>query len=536
METLRRIAQQFGTFYQGMTGSQRATLLLVPLLVLSAFGYVIYNRSYNADEAVSWGRVFSTEEVIQAETAFLQAGLNTFRREGGRIFVPASEVDRYNAILVESDTIPTDWASEREAISKNVSIFSSPEQRSANDEIALGKSLSRALRQIDGIEYADVVWARSRERVRFPNTRPRVTATVKVKPRRGSDISLKLASSLRNAVAGMVPDLKADDVVVLNLETGESHVAADENDPLNNQLLARMQDFTRNYQQKIADHLSFIDDVIVSVNVDLDNLRMSVERNQKIDPENTVALTQSEETRNDTLTNTSKAAEPGFKANEPASLKTDSTSQQQSQQNTSNTNVVNAPSFIVSEKEFIGAMPTAVQVSISIPEDYYQAVAAKQGIPPGTTDEEKTTYTAALKTIRTEVEKNVQSIVSKSIPQNSPPDAVQVTTYTPVTHDVPAVEIPWTDQAGDLVRQWGGAVALGIFAIWALRMLQKSIPQLPDIPPSPLAAMNMAGDNDDRPAKAPPVELTERDRLQNVIRENPEMAASVISKWIRAAK
>lgn len=520
-----------------MTGSQRATLLLVPLIVLSAFGYLIYNRNFNADEAVSWGRVFSTEEVIQAETAFLQSGLNTFRREGGRIFVPASEVDRYNAVLVESDTLPTDWASEREAISKNASIFSSPEQRSANDEIALGKSLSRALRQIDGIDYADVVWARSKERVRFPNSRPRVTATVKVKPRRGGDISAKLASSLRNAVAGMVPDLKADDVVVLNLISGESFVADDENDPLNNQILARKQEFTRKYQQQISDALAFIDDVIVTVNVELDNLRMSVERNQKIDPENTVALSQSEVTRNDTSTNSMKSAEPGYTPNTPRSLNSDSTSQQQNQQNSTNSNVVNAPSFTVTERQLIGAMPTAVQVSVSIPEDYYHAVAVKQGIAPGTTDEEKAKFAAALKTIRTDVEKNVQSIVSRSIPQGSPPEAVQVTTYTQVTRDLPVIETSWTDQGSDFVRQWGGALALGIFAIWALRMLQKSIPQLPEIPPSPMPAMNIGSNGDDHPPKIPvPVELTERDRLHNVIRDNPEMAASVISKWIRAAK
>ena len=188
MDTLRRISQQFSAFFQSMSGSQRATLLIVPTLLLGAFGYVIYSRSAAADVAVSWGRVFSAEEMINAEQAFMQSGLTTFRHVGGQIFVPSSDVDRYNAVLVESDSIPTNWADEREATSLNTNIFSSNEQRKTMDEIALARELRRVLRAIPDIEDAHVIWAQSKERPRWPDTRPRVTATVNVKPRRGRDV------------------------------------------------------------------------------------------------------------------------------------------------------------------------------------------------------------------------------------------------------------------------------------------------------------------------------------------------------------
>ncbi len=519
-----------------MSGSQRATLLIVPMLLLGAFGYLIYTQNVTADVAVSWGRVFSAEEMINAEQAFMEEGLTTFRHVGGQIFVPSTDVDRYNAVLVSSDAIPTDWASTREATSMKTNFFSSNEQRKTMDEIALARELRRVLRAIPDIEDAHVIWAQSKERPRWPDTRPRVTATVSVKPRRGREVSHKLAASLRSAVASMVPDLKPADVNVLDLISGDTHPAEDESDPLNGRVLTRIQEFTRYHQRKIMEALSYIPDVIVSVNVDVDNVRSSVERIQKLDPENVVALTQNDESRTETSTNDSTSGEPGAASNTARELSTSSTSKEQFQKNASNNKTVNAPSFTVTDKEIMGAMPSAVQVSISVPHDFYQAVAAKQGLTPGATDEEKASYAAALKAIQTEMEKNVKSTVDKLIPKGSPPDAVYVASYTPVEHNLPLPEVSTIEHAGDMVRQWGGAVALALFAVWALRMLQKSIPKLPEIPAASMSAFNPANDGAQKSESAPPVELTERDRLQNVIRDNPEMAASVISKWIRTAK
>src|SRR5437879_10141437 len=100
MESWRRTLSQFRELFNNMAPSQRMTLVIVPLLVLAGLGLVMYMAAGPAEEPLLMGKVFSAEELKNAEAALQKTGLSQFRVEGQRVFVPRTEAARYNGALI----------------------------------------------------------------------------------------------------------------------------------------------------------------------------------------------------------------------------------------------------------------------------------------------------------------------------------------------------------------------------------------------------------------------------------------------------
>ncbi|WP_417389221.1 hypothetical protein [Gimesia sp.] len=536
MDTIKKIYQQFSNLFQTMSGSQRAILLSVPLLMMLAFGLLFFRDSQSSYVSLSLGKDFTTEEVIHAEEVLLRAGLTDFSRKGQRILVPQNEVPRYNAALIEGGGLPTDWASDWQEQFEKSSMFVSKDQLQVMRDIALGNQLRRMIRAIPAVEDASVMWARSKKRLRWNNTTPEVTATIMVKPRPGKELTPILVTSLRAAVSTMVPDLTADSVTVFDQSTGTSYTAADKNDAFDSKFISWVNKHTKNYQDKIHDSLSYIPDVIVNVNVDVENLKRYVERKQEISTDGSVTLQSKEQSTERSLVEKPTRAEPGARSNQPNSLAVARGNEKNEKVTETNNEATTAPSFTWTEKEFVAAMPSTVQVSISIPEDYYSAVALKRGIKKGEAEADLAAFKQATASIQTEVETSIQKHVQKLIPSQSATDAVSVASYVRVDAEVPELELPLTESVGEFVSQWGSTIGLGLFAIWALWMLNKSMPQLEEVSSEELelpvrkTAAATPDEETEKPKKAP----TQRDEVQLLVRDNPEVAAMVLRKWIHS--
>ena len=537
MDAFRNTLGQMQRLLSAMSPSQRATLLVAPLLIIAGLGYVIYQGTAGSYTAASWGKVFTTAEMMSAEQSLIDEGLTDFHRKGQRLMVPSNEAERYNAALVQGESLPSDWAEEWEKQFENASIFSSRDQLQAMKDIALAKQLRRILRAIPDIEDGTVVWARAKARRTFGSVAPEVTATVNVLPKRGHTLSTQMIRSLRAAVATMVPDLSAENVTIFDQSTGSSHSADKEGDPFDSRLLTRIREFVNFRQPQIAEAVSYIPDVIVTVYVDVDNVKSSIERSQTFDTKNSLQLRTSDQSREELSTAQPARAEPGQVANQARALQSQTGNQRSTKISEKSTDRLTAPAVTVTEKEFIAAVPNSVQVSVSIPEDYYRAVALKRGTPEGTTDEEKRKWDQTIASIRTEVEGDVREKVEKLVPSGAAANGISVTSYERIPSNVAETTIPITQTIWEILSQWGGAVALGLFAIWALWLLNKSMPTISPAPTSdptfnPLLQAERESTTTEREEKP----RTRRDQLQTMVRENPEMAAAVISKWIQAAK
>lgn len=538
MDVLQRITRQFFDLYRSMTPSQRATLTLVPLLVLAGFGWLLYQQREGGMTALSYGKVFSTEEIIAAEQALIEAGLSDFRREGQRLLVPASDVERYNAALVQFDAVPSDMGSQLLKQYESLGPFSTEKERSERREAMLLQEVRRVIKAVPEIEDARVVIASSGRR--SWSQRNKVTANVTLRPRNGREVPKKLVTSIQTAVASMVPDLSPGDVTVFDVSTGITHAQDPTDDPFDNKLVQRIDEFQRQYQRKIEQDLSYIPDIGVTVHVDVDNLKSSITRNQVVDPKKMAPVFSQETNVKDTQKQQPARGEPGQVANRPGSVAATPGIERDRIFNDNTTQAVNGLSFEVTEKQIIAAMPKAVQVSVAVPREYYRNVAAQRKAA-GETD--------ARQLDPIEIEKSVTAAVTASvralIPPDSPPTALVVNSVDRVVPSTPALTVSLTDQLYDGLRRWGGAIVLAVFAMMALRMLKKSTPSAPPpvaVPELSPAGSGIAAQSGDAVAAAvaginePPREPTRRDLIQSLVRDNPEATAAVLSKWLQAAK
>lgn len=545
MEALRRTFQQFLDLFKSMSASQRGTLIVVPVMIVGAFGFLMFSDQSSSYTPVSWGKVFTLAERMSAEQAFIEAGLTDFHAKGQRIMVPKGEIDRYNAILASEGVLPADWTQEWERQFDEASPFASKAEHEERRRLARARIIRHMIVACPDYEDAIVSVARAEQRSYWRGDKPAVTATVSVRPRRGRQLTMRQVQSIRAIVAGGVPDLSPSNVIVQDQLTGISYTADDENDPFNSQLLQRIREFEQSYRSKIAGALSYIPNVEVAVNVDVENLKSLVESTRRYDEKTSAALRTVTRERRDTSSEARPQSEPGQVPNAPRQLTSSAgpVRQQESTEDTSET--VTAPGYTTLVRESIAAFPKAVQVSVLIPEDYYRLVAEKRGLVEGATDQERAAYRKKVfedpDSIQKRTEQAVQAAVINLIPPDSPPEAVNVTTFVPVEEDVPEIPVPVTETVTRLVTQWGGAAGLTLFALWTLWMLNRSLTKVP-IEPNPAAPRpEMArfpkneeeGEEDEDEGEQP---LSKRDLLQNTVRDNPEVAATVLSKWIKAAK
>ncbi|MBS0203349.1 MAG: hypothetical protein JSS49_10650 [Planctomycetes bacterium] len=504
------MTRQLFELFRTMSPLQRATFVTVPVLVLAGIGWlVVFNRPYD-HRAVLFGKTFASDELAAAEQALNQAGLLNYRRDDRQLLAPAAELDRYNAALVEFDAVPPDLGSQILKQFESLGPFSTDRHRQEMKDALLLQELRRMIKAVPDIEDARVAVANSGRRVGF-GQKSRVTANVTVKPRAGREVSSRLVTSLRQAVASMVPDLSPADVTIFDVAKGQAYSGEQTDDPLDGRLIQRVREFTRQYEQQIQKALSFIPNVNVAVHVDLDNLKSSVTRQERVQVSSHDAF----------------ADEPPggvqqieFQEREPIRHQAGFRGPQQSPSNYTRE---------VSERELLAAMPRAVQVSVSIPRDYYREVARTQV---------ESSTRRNLDSIEEEVLTKVERIVGSLIPIDSARNAVSVTTIDRMP--VPTTESTLTplDQLTIFLWEHGGSCLLGLCVVWALWMLSRvgSPTRTTSVSGPSNSAADLARPTPE-PMSTPAPEPTQamlalREEILNLAQSDPANSAAVLSEWL----
>lgn len=443
MDVLPRITRQLFELFGAMSLVQRATFVVVPALMLAGLGWLIVGNRPDDHQAVLFGKTFTTDELSTAEKALNTAGLMNYRREDRKLLVPAAELDRYNAALVEFDAVPPDLGSQMLKQFESLGPFSTDRHRQEMKDALLLQELRRMIKSVPDIEDARVAVANSGRKVGF-GQKPRVTANVTVKPRPGRELSARLVGSLRQAVASMVPDLQATDVTVFDVARGQAFTGDVNDDSLDGRLIQRVREFTRQYEQQIQKALAFIPHATVAVHVDLDNLKSSVIRQER------VRVTSEDWTADPPIQQVAHADDQdairhsaGFRGQPTDYLRE------------------------VNERELMAAMPRAVQVSVSIPRDYFRDVATRRQ-----SQGESNRRRLDLDSIEEEIITKVERTVGRLIPVGSPHDAISVTTIDRTSVETEPTLSP-TDQLTVMAWKHGGSWGLGLFAMLALWMLSR---------------------------------------------------------------
>ncbi|MAG93001.1 MAG: hypothetical protein CMJ48_04555 [Planctomycetaceae bacterium] len=540
MESLRRTSEQFSGLYQSMTPSQRGTLIVIPLLIVGAFALMMFNGSGTSMTAVSYGKTFKFEELVRAEEAFRLAGLNDWEPNGRLLMVPAKQVDKYNAALAQAGSLPADWTEELLAQIDKASLFGGSKELEARKDALLKKTLRKMLLSSD-VEEVILEWARTKQRS-FRMSGPLVTASVTLRPKPGREISRNRMISARSVVASAIPDLEPRDVTVMDPVSGRTISGDDDDDDaLDNKIVQRIAEFQRDWQQRVESYLRDIKDANVAVTVDLDNVQRLVEQQRKYSKSDFATVRSDEATRTLETSSAPTGGEAGVQPNQATSLPGLSGTQSQTTDKDTRTILDQIPSSTITYTETLAAMPKAIKVSVSIPKSHYAAIAAADGVTEGESDAEKTDYKTKLASIQTEVETRVKNGVANLLPTKPETieDVINVSSFTAVDNEPVAVETPITETVSEVAGEWGGAVVLVLFAAWALRMLNKSMPQVTaaaesGAEPFELPAMTPMDTGETAAEDDASREPTARDNLQVVVRDNPEMAASMVGKWIQS--
>ncbi|MBM4077356.1 MAG: hypothetical protein FJ267_17130, partial [Planctomycetes bacterium] len=375
----------------------------------------------------------------------------------------------FNAALVEFDAIPADLGSQILKQFESLGPFTTEKQRQELKDALVLKELGRMIEAVPEIEQASVAVANSGRRSTFQQ-RGRVTANVTVKARSGREISNRLVNALRHAVASMVPDLAPSDVTVFDVVRGISFVGETDEDSHDSRLIQRIREFTLQYEKQIQKALGYIPRVGVAVHVDIEHVKSSVTKIERTRVHNDL---------------------PPPVANRPSSIIQASATSSGNvfrgfddldrntvgfQRETSADNPVDAQSSTgnivksheVSEKELLAAMPRAVQVSVSIPREYYQEVAARRQKLG-----EKNPARLDPSSIEEEVIAKVEKTIARLIPADSPRESVSVTTIDSVEVQLPPNTLTGSEEALVVVQRNAGPFVLVAVAIWAVWMLMK---------------------------------------------------------------
>ncbi len=537
LKQLTDIRDKFGALMNAMAFHQKVTLVVLGIVVLAPFLYLSFGKSESEYEPLQFGLSYDRESLMKAEEALMNRGFTEFKTLGSRIMAPKSKVQEYNAALYSSGAGVAQPKSEYEkGLSAASTPFTPKDYSDKQSKYHLKQEIDSTLSKMDGVQTVNVNWAESKRRIGLAGA-PSVMATIHVTPKSGRDFNKELANSLREAVVGMVPDLKKEHVTVIDYRTGRAFKASDANDPFDSKVREYTEGVIHDYQTRISNALSYIPDVVVSVNVEFDNLKVSRERKQQIDPK-TVEMATTTKTRSSTNVEPQTGGVAGTTSNQPRDITTTQPSKQSTEKD-SETSTQSAASVTVTENEYIASAPKAVKVAVSVPEDWFEKVALREGAKVGETDVEKADFRKAVDAIRTRKISEVKSTIATLLPTNSPPEAVSVTSHTTIPEELPKLEVPLTATLTQVAANWGSTVALAAFAIWALLMLRKTMPtqsagpsssieslvksMIPEPPPPPVAA----------PEPEPePIPKTNREMLEATIQEDPAAAAAMLTKWL----
>ncbi len=546
---MRRTLDQFLAVYNSLAPSQRITFAAIAVLIPAGFLFFAWNGSSSSMVALSYGKVFSTDEIRNAEQALKEAGLNKFKSEGRQILAPAGEVEKYNAALLQSGSLPSHWAEELEKKLDSTNPFmSSAENLRQTRDALLGKHLVRMILGSPDFEDAEVLWTPvATSRSRFSKD-VRMKATIVVKPRAGHELSSRQIQALRDAVTFAIPDLKSTDVTVYDQRKGEAYTPDADNDPLSGRTLALLRESSQLYERRIKDALVHISpDIVVTVNVDIDPTQRTITETRRYDPKKSIEQQQTEQKRMERYRQQPAPAEPGVKSNLPRALAASPGNMQDRTLQDETTTILRTPGGEAVYTEGIPGLPKVVTVSVLIPEDYYTkavelekaaAGQAKSGGAAKTVDK-----------IKEETEQAVKNIVAGAIPTdpaNPNPKQITVSSYVRLKETPPEIHTSTLDNVTSLLSQWGSAVGLGLFALWALWMLRGTMPKAtaPEAPAPEASATPLAGAPPQPAAEKekPPIEeepmptLNDRDLVQTMVRDNPEMAVAIIGKWLQATR
>ncbi|MFA6043446.1 MAG: hypothetical protein WC718_00555 [Phycisphaerales bacterium] len=503
--------------------------------------------------------------------------------QDGKLVVPSARALAARQFLAQAGALPKDRALYFETLITKQNWMNSRQSNEQNYRLALQNELSRMVEGFNGVESATVLMEIP-EAQGLGSTMRKPTAAVSVKSSSGQSIPQSVIDGIANIIAGSVAGLTVDHINITDAGTGAKRAISSDESQASLLALDNSQRVERQAREKIEQFLSYIPGVQVAVTASVDVTRSVAEVQSYLPEKNgTVQLTK----KTTTTTNNSNeaaggAAVPGVEANQAADITRGAGGGGAKTENNDET-VENENKFGSRTERIVDpkGQSTSVAVSVSVPKGYVvrlmqdsaaSAANATPGAKPTTppdADVQKKFDTDLKPSIIEQVSAHVRTMISQANAKLKPEELNKLVSESVTVAMIPA-DIPpnvVTQSASFLggITGGGGAgggglisggliekVALAVLSLIAMGMMLSVVKkaarkadtptaeEIVGLPPALEGAAEVIGEADESETAMAGIEVGEGEmqaakileQVGELVEENPEGAAKLVSRWI----
>ncbi|NOY29168.1 MAG: hypothetical protein GXP28_03020 [Planctomycetes bacterium] len=556
MDFFNQAVGQVRDLLLSMTPAARVTALLLTGVIAVSLGYLVQQQSASPDDFLFNGEFLPSRDVDAAEAAIAQARLSGYERVGNRIRVPRGNKAEYLAAVADAGALPPNFHTLLED-ALDLSPFTDKETRRQRMKAAREQQFSMMIREMDGIDDAQVI---------YDVTKPRgisgtsmATATVSVRPTLGETIDPRRAKMIKKAVASGIAHLSPDQVTVTNLADGSFYNANGEISPeaFDDPYFQKRITYERHIQSNIESLLRNIPGLVVQVTAELDTMVDRTTRSIEPNGESVARRESSQDTEQETseINNNGRV---GLTAQGPT--RGDDQAPEVTIKNKNVTATLDSDNFIPTREETFretGLTPKNVRVAISIPSNYLLSVWKERERKKGNDVDQPlpNDIQTQLEPLKGPLSDEITALVVPLLPRELAKNVLNDVAITFLESLTPeAVEPPST---ANQFLGWAGqnfsTVTMALLAMFSLVMLRSMVKSIP--PSEPATAINAAtlalqpGPGEEASPGASEGEAKEegrtklrlakgpnlKDDLTEIVREDPDAAAMILRNWISNA-
>jgi flagellar biosynthesis/type III secretory pathway M-ring protein FliF/YscJ len=561
MEQIRRAMANIQRSMGGLTATHK--LLFGSLAVIAAMTLFLVSQYAAKPAMVDFMALESDTGSLQALRA---AGIEAELADG-KIMVPKGSEYAALGLLGESGLLPGNTEILFNNLIQSQDWKASREQHRQQAVIALQNELGRVIGRFRGVRKATVILDIP-EPMGLGRAVREPSASVSVETMAGSGLSQATVDAIAGLVSGSRAGLNAARVMVVDATTGRQHQVSDEESVSAGRYLERQVQVERHIQREIERLLAHIQGVVVSVNAVVDVTRVASSRQQYLPKDQgTVAIANRLQSTEDSVSQASRAAEPGTRSFATADINAGSgasgTSSSKTTEESEFTVQVGSETTSVVDPR---GMPTHLSASVVIPQSFVEALvrqsrAEDKAAEPVTYEEAEQFFANLVPMLQRSILTRLQTVDAEG--------QVRSGTVELAMAPMPAGSVAGFSQAG-LFGPAGGmaggggiggmfsasglieTVVLGALGLVAVLMMfsmvkragrKSDLPtaeELVGVPPALEVAGDLVGEADESEAAMAGIEISEdevkvqkmRELVGDMISTNPEAAASLVGRWI----
>lgn len=565
MNLLSKLGEQILELFNSMTISARIMAGLMVGVIAVSLGWILSVERSASMEYLMDGRQFTDESLDSIESAFGEASLRKYKRDGKRMMISSNEKDLYLKAIMDAEAFPMEWGSHIDQALKSSNPFEATSMISMRLENAKDRELALMLERMPGIEKA---YVRHDEKRGGFAKKTIQSCTIGLEPSNRQPIEQSTLRDIAQMASTYYPGLELSQISVMDLFAKNAYRGnSDPSDASQQPYLRAQREAEEQYRMRIASVLESFGEVKLAVHVDLDPTLHKEVESLKYEP--TTTTLESVTSRKDV--ESSKPAgggRPGAElnaiSNEKASVSAPpdqiatNAAKNTTKSKESEENIRGVAGQEVSLTRQAPFVPTRVSVTVGVPDTYFETVWRNQ---PGNKDKKIEEFAEVDKVkLRGETEAAIRSAVSGQLPPVKQGDDKYplVSVYTFPALPPPAIIEPtvtekslaWLSQSWSTLALLGVVlVSLGMMFSWV--RTQSGSPRDQEfsrgfgleVPADMGDSLDLGGAEAGDQEKAgeesgPKFEITGgeiKTELSGLIKQNPEAAVNLLRSWIGEA-